>query len=289
LPTAEFSAWRLAAANLPPEGLPAWMGVTLPVSLSWTGVDSSGGFGTDIGPLLVLLALPAAWCFRRRREVWLLVLVLALTWLGIAILGFRYGHLTQPRLYYSALGALAVLAGLGWFWLQGFVYRGIRLRRILAALVCLVGALAVLQDVSDVLAAGAPEVLFGTKTEKAYLEGNLGWYASLDASLASLPAGSHVQALWEPRGLYLPGSVRPDFWIDRWRADLHLLGTPETVLTSWKAHGITHLLIYQAGEEFMREGDRSTTPQTWEAFDRLTSQLTVLKVFGGVYRLYALP
>jgi hypothetical protein len=284
-----FSAWRLAAANLPSDGLNWVSGAALPVTLTLTGVDSASGFSTDIGPLLVMLAVPALWIYRKQRAIWALALVLSLTWLVIATLGLRFGHLTQPRLYYAALPALAVLAGLSWAWLQTLTYQGIRLRRILGAMVALVCGLALIQDVANLSASGAPAVIAGMESAQAYRSANLGWYATLDDTLSALPSGSQVLALWEPRKLYLPDNAIPDYWIDLWRATAHKNADPAAILADWKAQGITHLLVYVPGEQFMRENDRSTRPEDWTAFDRLVQQLPAPQAVGDTYRLYSLP
>jgi hypothetical protein len=288
-PNANFSAWRLAAANVPAEGLSWISGLTLPISLTWTGVDSAAGFSTDIGPLLVLLAIPALWIFRKERAAWALALILGLTWAVMGTAGLRLGHLTQPRLYFAAVPALAVLAGLGWAWLQGLTYQTVRARRILGAMLVLVVGLALVQDTASISASGAPAVVMGMENEQTYRSANLGAYAALDEKLSALPAGSRVLALWEPRKLYLPDNTTPDYWIDLWRATAHETGDAAAILQKWKAQGYTHLLVYQPGEQFMRETDRSTSPQDWVVFDQLLGKLPAPEAIGNTYQLYILP
>ncbi len=288
-PNADFSAWRLAAANVPAEGLSWISGLTLPVSLTWTGVDGAAGFSSDIGPLLVLLAIPALWAFRKQRAVWVLALILGLTWAVMGTAGLRLGHLTQPRLYFAAMPALAVLAGLGWAWLQGLKAQGVRARRILGAMLALVCGLALVQDAARLSASGAPAVVLGMESEQAYRTGNLGWFAVIDEKLSTLPDGSRVLALWEPRKLYMPANTTPDYWIDVWRATAHESGDASAILHSWKAQGYTHLLVDLPGEQFMRETDRSTSAADWAVFDRLLQQLPAPEVIGDTYRLYSLP
>jgi hypothetical protein len=289
IPTPLFPAWRVAAGNLAPDGLTWLSGAALPVALTWTGVDGALGFSTDIGPLLVLLALPAVWIFRKQRPVQVLCLVLALVWAVIAIPGLKFGHLTQPRLYFAALPALAILAGLGWAALQSLTLQGVRLRRILGAILALVCFLVVLQDATDLAASNAPAAVLGAESPAAYRAANLGDYALLDETLAALPAGARVLALWEPRELYLPTNTLPDYWIDRWRTDAHDRAQPADVLAQWKAQGITHLLVYLPGEAYMRAADPAVTSQSWAEFDRLLQQLPAPRSVGSSYQVFALP
>ena len=237
-PNEYFSAWRLAAANLSPEGLNWIYGLTLPISLTITGVDSAAGFSTDIGPLLVLLAIPALWIFRKERAAWALAIILGLTWAVMGTIGLRLGHLTQPRLYFAAAPALAVLAGLGWAWLQGLTYQTVRARRILGAMLVLVVGLALVQDTASLSASGAPAVVMGMESEQTYRFSHLGAYAALDEKLSALPAGSRVLALWEPRKLYLPANTTPDYWIDLWRATAHDSDDAAAILQEMEGAGL---------------------------------------------------
>jgi hypothetical protein len=288
-PNADFSAWRLAAANVPAEGLNWIFGLTLPISLTWTGVDSAAGFSTDIGPLLVLLAIPALWILRKDRAARALALILGLTWAVMGTVGLRLGHLTQPRLYFAAMPALAVLAGLGWAWLQGLTYQRVRARRILGVMLALVVGLAWVQNTASLTASGAPAVVMGMESEQAYRLANLGAYAKLDEKLSALPSGSRVLALWEPRKLYLPANTTPDYWIDLWRATAHETSGASSILQKWKAQGYTHLVIDLPGEQFMRETDQSTSAADWAVFDQLIQQLPTPETVEDTYRLYRLP
>jgi 4-amino-4-deoxy-L-arabinose transferase-like glycosyltransferase len=289
IPTAIFPAWRVAAGNLAPEGLTWLSGAALPVALTWTGVDGALGFSTDIGPLLILLAIPALWLFRKNHETRALALILALVWTVIAIPGLRYGHLTQPRLYFAALPVLAILAGLGWAGLQALTLQGVRLRRILGAILALVCLLVIFQDTADLAGSTAPAAVLGAESQAAYRAVNLGDYAQLDEKLAALPAGARVLALWEPRMFYLPANTLADFWIDRWRTDSHEHSQAGDVLAQWRAQGITHLLVYLPGETFMRSSDPATSPQSWAEFDQLLQQLPAPVNVGGAYQIYPLP
>ena len=62
-----------------------------------------------------------------------------------------------------------------------------------------------------------------------------------------------------------------------------------SIAAAWKAEGMTHVLVYSLGEEFLRKGADPYEPEDWEALRELTEdQLTLVENFGDAYRLYRL-
>jgi hypothetical protein len=287
LPTPWYSAERLAAANLPPEQY-AWLPqIALPVYLTWTGIDSAPGPSTDLGALLVLFAAPGLIVFRKDRKVQMLAFSLALVWVAISFAGSRFGHLQQPRLYFGLLPALALLAGWGWTAVQEVSANGVRLNRLAGVIACLVIGLVVWQSTTYLLTTKAIATTLGIQSREAYLENQTGVYYLAMRNLGDLPQDSRVLMLWEARGLFAPTFTVPDPWIDRWRSTQHAQGSAEAVLAQWRAQGVTHLLVYKSGMQFMRESDAAVTLDEWYEFDRMLDSLPPpSQLAGETYLLY---
>jgi hypothetical protein len=285
LPTPGYSTARLADANLPPEQY-AWLPqIALPVYLTWTGVDSASGPSTDLGALLVIFAIPGLIAFRRDRKVQMLVFSLAIVWLAISLAGARFGHLQQPRLYFCLLSALVLLAGWGWTAVQEITANGVRLNRLAGVIACLSIGLALWQSTIYLLTTQAVPTAFGVRSRDAYLHDQTGAYYMAMRSMDGLPQDSRVLMLWEARGLYAPAFAVPDPWIDRWRSAQHDAGSAEAVLAQWRSQGVTHLLIFTSGMEFMRESDAAVTLDGWLEFDRMINSLPPPSQLAGDYYL----
>ena len=287
IPTPWYSADRLASANLPPEQA-AWISqITLPVYLTWAGVDSAPGPSTDLGALLVLFAVPGLVAFYKDRKVQMLAFSLAIVWLAISLAGVRFGHLQQPRLYFVLLPALAFLAGWGWTSIQEISASGVRLSRMSGVIVTLVIGLAIWQSISYLLDTKSIPTTLGVQSRDAYLEEQTGAYNLAMRKLGDLPDDSRVLMLWEARGFYAPTNASPNPWIDRWRSAQHAAGSAEAVLAQWRAQGVTHLCVFTSGMEFMRNSDAAVTLDGWHEFDRLINSLpSPSQLAGDFYLLY---
>ncbi len=285
IPTTEFSAWRLSAANQAPESVDWLMRLFLPVTFTWMGVDGAAGPATDIGPLLVLLALPGWWRIRHTSLGKLSGWSFLLLWVILGVGGARYEHLQQTRLYFALLPLIALNAGMGWEFIQEVRWREVRLSRLVMVLVLLVSGLTLWQDSFLLVKSQAVPAVLGVISPEAYLENQTGVYIQTMTDLKKLPEGSKVLFLWEARSFYAPSFCIADPWIDRWRADLHESGSPQTVLETWRKEGITHILIHKTGMEFMRDADRAMSSGDWQAFDELLKMLPPAQPLAGGYYL----
>jgi hypothetical protein len=170
----------------------------------------------------------------------------------------------------------------------GIVRSGVRLRVLAGAIVLLILGLAFAQDLASLARGGALPAVLGLTSPEEYLDHNLGWYSQGGRPLHDLPPGPRGLLLWEPRGYYAPPTAQADPWIDRWRVDRAELGSPQDILASWRSQGFTHVFIYQAGVEDLREFDRSVTTTDWAALDQLLASLPEPTLFGTAYALYPL-
>ncbi|MFZ3079279.1 MAG: glycosyltransferase family 39 protein [Bellilinea sp.] len=263
--------------------------IFLPVSLTWVGYDKGGLFGTDIGPLILLLALPGAvalWHDHRIRAA-----VLALIPAGLALFGggFFASHLQQPRLYFSVLAFSGLLAGVGWDWLQSKVLVGVRVRRLMGAAILLVGGLILISDTISLTASNPLGVALGVNSKENYRLTNLGYHELAMRSIHDLPSNSRVLMLWEPKAFYAPLTTEPDTWIIRFKTDWQRLKSADRVLDDWRTRGYTHVLVYQAGVELVQATDPDYTPEIWQGLQETLARLKLVESLDNIYLLYELP
>ncbi len=293
-PTETLNAARMASANEFPPVTDWWLHLLLPLTTTWTGVDSAPGFSADLGPLLLLFALPGFIRWWRadgdrspQARVMAFFLIPAALAMGIA--SIRMGHLMQTRLYFVLLPCLAVPAGWGWDWLQGQVLSGVRLRRIAGAVALLVMGLVFWQETHRMAQITPGSLLLGAKDRQAYQEETLGYHILAMQSMEELPADSRILMLWEPRGLYAPLNAQADLWIDRWRTDVRELGSAPAILQRWKGEGFTHVLLYEQGLEIIRPQEGQSPTPNWTVMEAMLPLLGDPISDTGPYQIYALP
>ncbi len=263
--------------------------IFLPVSLTWVGYDQGGLFGTDIGPLLLLLALPGAIALWHDQRIKTAVLVSVPAALALFGGGFFASHLQQPRLYFSVLAFFGLLAGAGWNWLQSKALAGVRVRRLMGAAILLVGSLILINDTVSLSAGNPLGVVLGTNSKENYRLTNLGYHELAMQAIRELPENSRVLMLWEPKAFYAPLTTEPDTWIIRFKTDWQRLKSADRVLDDWKTRGYTHVLVYQAGVELVQATDPDYTPEIWQGLQETLARLRLVKSLDNIYRLYELP
>src|SRR5690606_25787437 len=85
-----------------------------------------------------------------------------------------------------------------------------------------------------------------------YLDSQLGAHINAMRQLETLPAGSQVRFLWEPRAYYCPAAINcdGDVLTDFWAHPLMQGQTPEDVMADWQAGGDDYLLVWETGLDF---------------------------------------
>jgi hypothetical protein len=132
------------------------------------------------------------------------------------------------------------------------------------------------------------QLLLSLDTPQSYLEKNLGWYAPVALAVQSLPPGSKVLMLWEPRSLYCVPRCSPDEVLDRWLRELRAGLAPVAILQEWRQAGYTHLLYNRFGAGFVKDQDSRYLPADWQALEYLLAQLPPPADFGAAFQLYSL-
>ncbi len=292
-PAGEMDPVRLDFYQVHPPWGEWWELVLLPLRATLVGSEGAPGYAADVGPLVLGLAgfAWAGWRSRAQEQRRLtgtaaLVAVSGLLVWGIG--GRLSSLLIQTRLYLALFPALALLAGAGFHALDNLRWPGVRLGRVVSALVFLVFGLTCLRLVIAGIRQGAGGVLLGVETEQRYLERNLGWYAPTMEAISQLPAGSKVAMLWEARSLYCSPVCEPDEVLDRWVHAARTTENPDRIVGEWQDQGFTHVLYYQTGAEFIKQDDPRYHPEEWTALQALLQSLDPREDFGGAYRLYRL-
>lgn len=275
-----------------------WLDVALlPLRSVVMGVQGSPGYSASIGPLMLGLSLAAflGWSSRLEGEraairIAAVVVVTALAiWMGV---GRFSSFLLQSRLYFTIFPAYAFLAAAGYSGLSRVVQNRVRLGVIVGILTLVVFGLNAVELGLHTLGQNAFQKNLGLESSEAYLARNLGWFEPAMRFLRSLPEGSRVLMLWEPRSLYCLPVCEPDEVLDRWLRERHDPSGPrdiQTILRGWKDRSYTYILYYKAGAEFLRGEDENYEPADWEAIEELLASLELVENFGDTYVLYRLP
>ncbi len=267
--------------------------MTLPWYITIWGVDGKVGPSASIGPLL-LVFWPFAylgwrnWTDAERQSLRLATLTLLGGFAIWALAASKNGLLVQTRLFVVLFPIWCLLATAGFVQVTRLNAASIRFGRIALTLVLLFLTFNVLETFSDVLPKRSLEQNFGLLPGDEYLRRNLGDLYTVSMLIQQLPSEQRVLMLWETRGLYCVPRCEPDEIIDRWYQEVHLHPTAEKIRDAWLAQGYTHLLIWEAGFEFVRDYDNAKfKPSDWQKLEALRNMLGMPQRIGS-YTLYPL-
>ncbi|HEY69312.1 MAG TPA: hypothetical protein G4O08_01885 [Anaerolineae bacterium] len=254
-------------------------------------------YSATVGPALLALMPLLALRFRQRNQETRRLLRALLLLCGIAFIVWIVQCassllLVQTRLLFPILPLAAILAGVGFDSLseKGRWTRLVHL--IFGTLIGVMLALNAFEGIIHAVEASPVRVLLGLDTEAEYLASHLGEHAYVMADVNQLPEGARIRFLWEPRSYYCAGHVicEPDALLDRWWHDHQQLANPGEIAESWRAEGVTHVLIFHAGSQAVRaEGFDPLNEDAWDALDEfMEAHLVKLTLRDGGYAIYAL-
>lgn len=269
----------------------AWMPALLsPWRAVIEGVEGATGFAASVSPLLLGLLPGCALLRRPLRTASLPILsYLIVGWAAWGIGAAVSPQLAQSRLYFVLFPAWALLAGAGFEGLARLRLPAVRLRVLAGALVVLTltltaSALA-LQGLRNAPLAAAAGVL----EDSEYRMRRLGAYVVAMDRLAALEPPARVLLLWEPRGDPCLPACLPDYWIDRWLVEQRVLDASPPTVRRWGEQGLTHVLLYRAGQRFVERTEPSYSRAEWEALERVLAEMTLIDRIGDGYELYRVP
>jgi hypothetical protein len=214
-----------------------------------------------IGPLfLVFLPLILFYVFVRRRNLpraaWG-ILFFALTQYAFWTIGvISSAALWQSRLLLPGLLALCpimawILEDLARFDTQRFSLQ--RLLYLVLGGVLLVGL--VIQFI-NLLPHQPWGYILGGETEEQNLLRRLGYhYEAMETINMETPENAVIAFFWEPRSYYCQRDCRPDSILDKYGHMQYLYGDAQGMAESMRGDGITHVLIYEKGLEFVLDAN----------------------------------
>jgi len=285
-----YSRWGTGLAFTAP-----WRLLTAPLEMTVLGIEGAEGFGSTIGPLLLMLVPLVALAWRRMDEAQRQVTTHALVMCGIVYLVWlaQVGGsalLVQTRLLLPILPLLAMLAAVGFDGLDGLEGAQISARRVVGALVVLTLVLTLGGLAWDGLASDRLVFLLGARSHDDYLRAHLGAHYAAMQAVNELPPEARVVFLWEPRSFYCRVECWPDSLLDRWWHLRRTLNSPAAIAQEWQRQGFTHVLLYRTGYEAIVEaGFDPITLDDQVALDNLLHERArLIQDVGGAYSLFVL-
>ncbi len=215
------------------------------------------------------------------------LLLYALAHFAVWTMGVVWSQaLWQSRLLLPGLVALIPVSAWVWRQLPGLDWPGFRVSRVITMAIALTLTLTLVDMALLTLKIDPLPYLVGQEDRPAYLSRRLGAYAAAMDAVNALPAEARVLFLWEPRSYYCQRHCLPDSILDELAHLTAQHGTAEAIAQSWRAAGVSHVLLHRAGFDFMHTTDPALThPALLEA---LTGHyLTLVADVGGVYQLYS--
>lgn len=278
------------------QNVPTWGDWRSVILLPWQatiwGAESKEGFSASIGAVFVGLS-PLAWLdWKSRSDEQKMTIKIAVIFLFVGFviwaIGSRFsGLLIQARLYFGIFPAWALLAGAGMEAVWKLRAMNIRFGRVAGVLVLLMLGFNLFATWTDFIARKPLGYVLRQETQQRYLVRNMGPYANVMETINELPPSSQVLMLWEARGYYCRPKCDADEVIDRWYNDINTYQTSEAVLQTWKEKGYSHLLLFQAGADFIRDSDPRYTDDQWKKLDTILEELPSPNFIGN-YALYSL-
>jgi 4-amino-4-deoxy-L-arabinose transferase-like glycosyltransferase len=296
-PAQYIDSLRLWFYNRPDlvERNPLWAALIFPRAVV-LGVQGGNAYESTLSPLLLFLPLALMLGWRRletqTRGALSPVLVFTLAgYLGWVIFTFTSRLAVQSRLFFSIFPALVLVCAGGLAAVEKLDGPSLRVSFVVRAALGLVLGLSLFEQVQEFVAHDPLSYLTGRQTGVQFRAANLGWYAAAMDRVNALPDPSRVAFLWEARSLECgaPERCDPDVIIDRWWHLRRAVGTAGDILARWRTQGITHVLIYDVGADFVRaQPDQPFDPADWAELDVLRGQMHLIENIGGVYSLYTL-
>ncbi len=199
--------------------------------------------------------------------------------------------LVQSRLLFPALPMFALLATAGFEALAVLNIPRLQIRFVMGGLIAAALAFTAFSYGTLFLQASPLPVILGYQSQSDYLVSRLGVYAVTMDRLNTLPPGSKVLFLWEPRSYYCASAAcEPDVLLDRWWHLRQGSLNAAQIAARWKVEGITHVLVYETGRQGIEAGkfDPITTEDWAELKTLRTEYLKLVEDFYGAYQLYSL-
>ncbi len=291
-----WDATRAAAFSFADRSLLAlgngWQIPIIPVAATVFGQDNNDGFGFTAGAWLLTswLLLPLVWrsLDERARRLAKDGLTLLLPLIGFWMVMSAWSAVgIQTRLMLMSLPAFAVTGALGFAGLANFPKKPIDINWMVRAAFAVTFALSFIDKLATFTREQSLPYLMGQVTVGDFMYSNTGAYYGALQNLSTLPAGSQVRFLWEPRTYHCPETVTciPDILFDHWVRPQFAGAAPDEVFAQFRDSGDDYVLFFHAGY------DVYTTFSHHSDLDRLFPQaieqaMTPVWTDGLRYTLY---
>lgn len=269
--------------------------IFLPIKATILGMDGSEGFSSSIGPLFLALS-PFAWINWRgqsieQRTFIKLGGVTLITGFIIWAIGSQFrGLLIQTRLYFSLFPAWSLLAAAGYKNIGNFRTDSVRFGSFAGAITLLFLMFNTFSTVADATISNPLSAILIQGGRANYLQRRLGDYAIVMQQIDSLPSSTKTIMLWETRSFSCLPKCDPDEIIGRWYNDWSMYHNANQVIESWKKQGYTHVLLNQAGADFIQKFDKNSPPKEyWNGLIETINLLTPIESLATTYKFFKLP
>jgi hypothetical protein len=114
-------------------------------------------------------------------------------------------------------------------------------------------------------------------------------YTAMQGINEQTPPDAVVAFLYEPRSYYCERDCRPDSILDTFAHLEYLHNDADGIAQAWRDEGISHILLFETGYEFIREQQMDwISPQNTHLMDDLAADHLQLVADWGDYQLYEL-
>ncbi len=222
------------------------------------------------------------------RTILLIILAHYLFWTFGVI---NSAGLFQSRLLLPAFVLLAPLLAYVFEAIREFDHPQFSLRRFMNMAVGFVLFLVLMNQLWGWLPAQSWAMLSGSESREAHLTRRLGThYLAMQAVNETLSPDAVVAFLWEPRSYYCDRDCRPDSILDEFGHLIYLHNDADSIADAWRQDGVTHVLIWQAGLDFLLENPEEVLGVETAVLHALqTNHLTLTRsIAENNYQLYEL-
>jgi hypothetical protein len=260
------------------------------------GVNDASGDGFT-GPLfLAFLPLIILYGITRLRHrtpfMFQVLLIYIAAHYAVWLLGVIYSdNLFQGRLLLPALAAMCPI--IAWIIedIKTLNHPQFSLHRFIHLVLVFVLFLGLISQLSQWITYNPLSYILGNQTREEYLEYTLGTlYVASSALEDKLSSDAVVQYLWEPRNYYCEIECRGDTTLDKYAHLEYLYEDPEKIAQAFNKEGVTHLLIFELGRNFLIEDESPwTSPANLENYQLFIEKHTTPIVnWRDQYVLYEL-
>jgi hypothetical protein len=292
----EFRAWWYSRAGTGLAFTAPWRLLVAPLEITVLGTQGKESYDATIGPILLTVVPLLALVWRKiaseeRRVIGyalLVCLIQYLFWLyGVA----QSALLVQTRLLFPIFALLALLAGYTVDKLALLTRQVFSLQWFVTTVLLLALGLNAVSSALHFISDSPLPYLTGSESKESYLTRHLGLYYSTVVHInENLPPSAKILFLWEPRSYYCQRDCWPDALLDKFKHLTYKYHDAEGIAEYLHREGVTHLLLYQTGLEYILEaqfdpitpGDVATLTVLQE------DHLRLIHDEGGAYLLYEL-